>query len=875
LFVGLSAIVLLSCGVEAADWPHWRGPDYNGISKETGFDPAALNDFKKPVWEAEIGVGFSSVTISSGKAYAMGNVDKKTDVVFCFDADTGKEIWRHSYPESLNPKYYEGGSSATPTVAGGKVYTISKSGKIFCLDANTGDVVWEKKAEAKPPTWGFSGSAVIQGDMVIFNVGDAGLALNKEDGSVVWKSGGGVSGYASAVPFTRDGKKCLALFGSKHLFGLEAATGKELWKAEWETKHAVNASDPIIVGDYVFVASGYNRGCGLFKIEGSSTKKIYDNKNMRSQLSGPVLIDGYLYGIDENQLVCLEMMTGEVKWKERKIGKGSLMAADGKLIVLSDKGTLYIAPISPKGFVPISSAKILSGKCWTMPVLANGKIYSKSAKGHLVCIDISGKSAMASLPTSTPPEANPMQEQARQWFQSLTTEQKARLRQKMQNQSEEEKRIWVEMRAKWQTASEAEKKKIRAEWQKNFDKLRREVEAGDSDSNDWPQFRGPNRDGKSGETGLLKKWPEQGPKMLWSVEGLGSGYSTVAIAGGTIYTTGLVDRKGVLFAFDMQGKEKWKKTYGAEWRKSMPGVRCTPTVDGGNVYVISGVGEVFCYDAKSGDQKWTVDAFNKFGGKYGIWGIAESPLIDGDNIICTPGGSKATMVALNKNTGETVWTCLVEGERSCYCSPILVERGPNKIIVTMTDDLVLGVDAKTGKLLWKDSQKDQFGENKAINPVSPIHHDGMVYATSGYDDGGAMLALSADGTSITRKWIDETLDCHHGGIVVVDGHIYGANWANNGDGSWVCLDWKTGKVKYETHWNCKGAVTYADGMLYCYEEKKGNVALVKPTPEKFDVVSSFKIELGDGKHWAHPVVCGKRLYIRHGDVLMAYDISAG
>ena len=794
--VGLCVIGLVCSAVGAADWPHWRGPHYNGISKETGFDASSLNDDTKPLWEAEIGIGFSSVTVSDGRAYAMGNVGKKTDVVWCFDAQTGKEIWKHEYPEKLNPKYYEGGPGATPTVADGKVYTISKIGRIFCLDAATGKIVWDKQVEPKPPTWGFAGSAVIQDNMAVFNVGSAGLALNKDDGSIIWQSAHSASGYASAVPYTKDGRKCFALFGSRHVFGLDAASGKELWRSEWFNKHDVNASDPVIYGDYFFISCGYDRGCALLNVTGSTATKLWDNKNMRSQLSGPVLIDGYLYGIDENQLVCMNFMTSEVKWKERKIGKGSLMAADGKLIVLSDKGTLYFAEASPQAFKPISSAKILSGKCWTMPVLANGRIYTKNAKGRMVCIDVSGKKPMASLPTSTPP----------------------------------------------------------------------------GEDAEWPQFRGPNRDGKSAETGLLKKWPEAGPEMIWSVDGLGSGYSTVAIANGTIYTTGLVKKEGVLFAFDMDGQPRWKKTYGAEWRRSMPGVRCTPTIDGDRLYIISGVGQVFCYDAKTGDRKWTVDAFKKFGGKYGSWGIAESPLIDGDNIICTPGGSKATIAALNKMTGDTVWTCIVEGERSCYCSPILVERGPNKIIVTLTDKYVLGVDAKTGKLLWKDSQEDQFGHNKAINPVSPIHHDGAVYATSGYDDGGAMLKLSPDGTSFERKWVDETLDCHHGGVVFVDGYIYGANWRSNGDGSWVCLDWNTGKVKYETHWNCKGAVTYADGLLYCYEEKRGNVALVNPTPEKFDVVSSFKVTLGDGKHWAHPVVCGGRLYIRHGDVLMSYDI---
>jgi len=792
--IALCVAGLFTSVAMAGDWPHYRGPDYNGISEETAFDPASLKEGIKPVWEAEIGVGFSSISISDGRAYAMGNVDKINDVVFCFDADSGKEIWTHTYPEPLEPKYYDGGSSATPTVADGKVYTISKSGKIFCLNAATGDVMWQKQVESKPPTWGFAGSAVVQDKLVIFNVGAAGLALNKANGSVVWDNGAGLSGYSSAVPYTRDGHRCLVMFGQNHVFGLDTATGKQLWKSKWVTKHDVNASDPIVHGDYVFVASGYNRGCGLIKVDGATATKVYDTKAMRSQLSGPVLINGYLYGIDENQLVCLDIMTGEVKWKERQIGKGSLMAANGKLFVLSDKGILHIADASAKAFEPISSAQILNGKCWVMPVLANGKIYTKNVKGHMVCIDVSGKKSVAS-------SATPSQ---------------------------------------------------------------------------WPQFRGPNRDGKSTETGLLKKWPEAGPKMLWSAQGLGTGYSAVSISGDTIYATGMVNKKGVLFALDMNGKPKWERTYGDEWTKSSAGVRGTPTIDGNRAYIISGPGEVFCYDAKTGDPKWTVDAFKKFDGKYGSWGIAESPLIDGNNIICTPGGSKATMVALNKMTGATVWTCSVGTEKSSYCSPILVRRGPNKIIVTMTDEYVFGVDAKTGTLLWKDSQKDQFGgENKTINPVSPIYHDGKVYATSGYDDGGAMLALSSDGTSFTREWVDETLDNHHGGVVFVDGHIYGSNWKGNGDGAWVCLDWNTGKVKYEDHWNNKGAITYADGMLYCYEEKGGNMALVRPTPEKFDVVSSFKVELGNGRHWAHPVVCGGTLYIRHGEVLMAYDIKEG
>lgn len=256
---GVLAAAMLGGVAAAADWPHWRGPDYDGISRETGFDATALGDGTKPVWQAEIGMGFSSVTVSDGRAYAMGNVGKKTDVVYCFDAATGKQVWTHSYAEPLNPKYYEGGTSATPTLDGGKVYTISKTGKIFCLDAATGGVIWQKAAGPKAPTWGFASSGVIQGELVIFNVGSAGLALNKNDGSVVWANGDGPSGYASAVPFVRDGRKCVALFSEKHVIGLEAATGKELWRSPWKTQYEVNASDPIIHGDYIFVTSGYER----------------------------------------------------------------------------------------------------------------------------------------------------------------------------------------------------------------------------------------------------------------------------------------------------------------------------------------------------------------------------------------------------------------------------------------------------------------------------------------------------------------------------------------------------------------------------------------------------------------------------------------
>jgi len=391
---------------------------------------------------------------------------------------------------------------------------------------------------------------------------------------------------------------------------------------------------------------------------------------------------------------------------------------------------------------------------------------------------------------------------------------------------------------------------------------------------DWPQWRGPNRDGKSSETGLMKKWPKGGPKLLWSIEGLGTGFSTVSVADGLLYTTGMVDREGILFAYDLQGNLKWKKSYGAEWRGSSPGVRTTPTVDRDRVYVMSGNGRVVCFDAKTGEEKWAVDTLKRFDGKNIRWGISESVLVDGNNLMCTPGGKDATIVALNKMTGETVWTSKGLSEKSCYSSLILVERGGNRLVVNITENSLVGVDADTGKVLWVDKFEEYQEKPKNINPVTPVYYNGCVYATSGYDDGGAMLELSPDGSKVSRKWVDTTLDCHHGGVVIVGGYIYGANWKSNRDGNWVCLDWDSGKVMYEKEWICKGSITYADGMLYCYEEKEGTVALVKASPEGFDIVSSFEVSKGTGKHWAHPVVCDGRLYIRHGDALMVYDIKA-
>lgn len=385
---------------EAADWPNWRGPNHNGVSEETGWVATWPAEGPKVLWKASIGIGFSSMAVSNGRVYAMGNIND-TDILYCFEANTGKQIWSKSYRCPLFKKNHEGGPAGTPTLSGGSVYTFSKNADAVCFKAATGEVVWHKnlikELGIKNPTWYHAGSPLIVDDLVIFNAGTRGVALNKTDGSLVWKNGDGPCGYATAVPFTLDNQECVALFVSREIVAVVASTGKPLWHLSWRTSYDINAAAPIISDDRMFISSGYNKGCTLLKMEGRNVNEIWRNKNMRNHCSSCVLWKGHIYGFDGQyggggKLTCLDFGTGQVKWSQAGMGTGSLMVADGKLIILGERGKLVIAKASPERFEQLASAQILTGKCWTVPVLANGRIYARNAKGQLVCVDVSGKS---------------------------------------------------------------------------------------------------------------------------------------------------------------------------------------------------------------------------------------------------------------------------------------------------------------------------------------------------------------------------------------------------------------------------------------------------------------------------------------------------
>jgi outer membrane protein assembly factor BamB len=381
----------------AADWPNYRGPDHNGITSETNWSSTWPEAGPKKLWTKSLGIGFSSITVANGRVYTTGNTGKKgkTDIVFCFDAKTGQDAWTHAYPCALEPKYYEGGTLSTPTVDAGKVYVLSKMGDLFCLDAAKGTVIWQKQLNKamgyELPTWHFSSSPLIVDDMLILNIGDAGLALNKNTGALVWENGKGKCGYSTPMPFAINGKPGLAIFGMNSVLAVSPTDGKKLWQFEWKTKHDVNAADPIVSGNKVFISSGYGRGCALLEINGSAVDKVWENKAVRAQMNCLVLQDGYLYGFDDKILKCVKMENGAEQWQDKSMGKGALMmSADGRLIIMSDKSELVIARANPDKLEVLARSQVLpKAKCWTTPVLANGRIYARNTPGDFVCIDVS------------------------------------------------------------------------------------------------------------------------------------------------------------------------------------------------------------------------------------------------------------------------------------------------------------------------------------------------------------------------------------------------------------------------------------------------------------------------------------------------------
>ena len=383
----------------------------------------------------------------------------------------------------------------------------------------------------------------------------------------------------------------------------------------------------------------------------------------------------------------------------------------------------------------------------------------------------------------------------------------------------------------------------------------------------WPQFHGPNRDNLSPDTGLLRRWPDEGPTRLWRAEGIGHGFATVAIAGGRIVTAGDVDGMTAVTALDLEGRVLWQAENGPAWEGRPPGARGTPTIDGQKIYHLSAVGELACLDAESGRRVWSRNVLEEFQSKNIQWALAESVLIDGHRLICSPGGPRTAVVALDKHTGQTVWESETAGDLAGYASPSIGEYEGVRMVFTLTAEAVIGVNADTGKLLWRFEHVTPWNENI----LRPIYHDGHVFVSS-QRTGSVLLRLLVDGdrVSVEPVWRNTDLDSHHGGVVLVDGYLYGCGRFNRD--RWACLEWATGRTMYLDAGVGKGSLTYADGLLFTRSER-GTVGLVEASPEGHRIVSRFEPpNEDDGPAWAHPVVCGGRLYLRHGGFLYCYRL---
>lgn len=390
------------------------------------------------------------------------------------------------------------------------------------------------------------------------------------------------------------------------------------------------------------------------------------------------------------------------------------------------------------------------------------------------------------------------------------------------------------------------------------------------------EFRGVGRSGHYNETGLLKMWPDQGPQLLLKIEGIGKGYSHPILAEEIIFITGIKDDTiDILSAYNLKGELIWDTPYGRSWTKSYPDSRSTPTYQDGKLYVSSGTGQLNCIEAKTGNIVWQVDMVKEYSGSIHTHGDAEAPLLVNNLVVFTTGGEQNTMVALNKIDGELVWKTKSLGGNKSYASPTLINHKGQQIILAQTAENLLGINPENGTILWSYNliQYHISRQGKGGNTNPPLYHNSEIFVTSGYDHPGLMFSLSEDGKSINLKWRNDILDNHHGGVVLVDGNIYGANWIHNSKGNWACINWQTGETNWEKEWINKGSIISADNMLYLYEEKQGTVALAQPLTDSLKIVSNFKVKGGVGPHWAHPAIYNGMLFIRHGNVLMVYDIK--
>lgn len=380
-------------------------------------------------------------------------------------------------------------------------------------------------------------------------------------------------------------------------------------------------------------------------------------------------------------------------------------------------------------------------------------------------------------------------------------------------------------------------------------------------------WMGPSGNGHYSETGLLKEWPADGPEILWTFDSLGIGFSSAVIQNGYLFTTGMTDSTGYLYKLNLQGDLVYKVPYGTEWTGSYKGTRGSPTVVGNKIYLVSGRGKLICFSNKDGAILWSKEYFTDFDGENIMWGINESPVVDGNVLYATPGGTKYNVVALDRHSGDLIWSCKGEGEVSAYCTPLLIKHNGRKMLVTYTAAHLLGIDAVSGELLWSVNVPCEW----SVHATTPLYRDGEIFYPTGLDLGGGKLKLSEDGNSVSVLWENKAIDFRSTAILL-EGILY-ESFRDMKRLTWRCLDWDTGRELFVSRELGSGRSVYADGMLYLHTHR-GELALVEPDPEEFRVVSQTKITHGSGLHQAQPMMHNGILYVRHGNAMIAYKVES-
>ncbi len=386
-------LILWSSIIVADDWSQWRGPNRNGrISSDVRF--TGSTEIKES-WRANVGTGFSSMVIADGMLVTMGNVADE-DIVICLNATTGKEVWKYRYDAPLDPNLFEGGPTSTPAIAAGAVYSISRQGLVNCLDLKSGELSWSfdivKQLKYNVPSWGFAGSPLVIGERLYLNVGSHGICLNARDGSLVWSSSNDIdAGYSSPLTVNAGDKRLLLMLNAKALSGVDAETGELLWSQRWITRYGINASDPLLLKDQqLIISSGYGKGTGLVKFDENSAELLWRIRDVRTQMSPGVLVNGSVFAIDGDEgddprLVCIDPKSGEILWSEDEFGAGSIIAVDEQILILSETGEFTVIGANSSHFKPILKAKINTGKCWAPLTIVGRRLYSKNASGEVVC----------------------------------------------------------------------------------------------------------------------------------------------------------------------------------------------------------------------------------------------------------------------------------------------------------------------------------------------------------------------------------------------------------------------------------------------------------------------------------------------------------